>query len=100
MKKEADVKEYVKSVLRSYTPCWWFMPPANGYGKSGVPDFVGCINGKFFAIETKFGSNKPTAMQWREIMNIDKASGRTWIINDKNYTEWASDFAGWVASCS
>lgn len=99
MKKEADVKEYVKSVLKSYTPCWWFMPPANGYGRAGIPDFIGCINGKLFAIETKFGSNKPTAMQYREIAGIDRAGGATWVVNETNCTEWAKLFADWVVSC-
>ena len=99
MKKEADVKDYVKSVLRSYTPSWWFMPPAKGYGKAGIPDFLGCINGKMFAVETKFGSNKPTAMQYREMNSITLSGGAVWIVNDKNYSEWSKQFAEWVAQC-
>ena len=55
MKKEEDVKKVVKTILKGTPKCWWFMPPANGFGRSGIPDFVGHVNGHFFAVETKFG---------------------------------------------
>ena len=46
MRNERDVKENVKRVLRAAQPtCWWFMPVASGYGRAGIPDFVGCVNG-------------------------------------------------------
>jgi hypothetical protein len=72
MKNEADVKKVVKKILSSYpeTEMWYFMPPANGYGRSGIPDFVGCYKGNFFAIETKFGDNHPTNNQLREIQGL------------------------------
>lgn len=42
--------------------------------KSGIPDILACINGKFFAFEVKLPGNKPHALQ---IANIEliKASG-------------------------
>lgn len=40
MKNEADVKKAVKKILSSFPAdeIWYFMPPANGYGRSGIPD--------------------------------------------------------------
>ena len=32
---------------------YYFFPATGGYGRSGVPDIVGCFNGKFWAIECK-----------------------------------------------
>ena len=51
MKNEGDVKKAVKKVLDKTDNCYYFMPPANGYGRSGIPDFIGQVNGYFFGIE-------------------------------------------------
>jgi hypothetical protein len=99
MKNEADVKKVVKLILCDTMNCWWFMPPANGFGRAGIPDFVGHVNGKFFAVETKFGAGKPTANQVREINNITDTNGEVWIVNEKNIDTWELEFRGWAATC-
>jgi len=66
MTPEAKVKAEIKKVLAEYG-CWYFMPAMNGYGRSGIPDFVGCYNGVFFAIEAKSANGKLTPNQEREI---------------------------------
>lgn len=64
MTPEAVVKRGVKQWLNAHR-IWYFMPPANGFGKIGVPDFVCCMPvtitpemvghpvGLFVGIETK-----------------------------------------------
>jgi hypothetical protein len=49
---EAQVKAKVKAMLKKYN-VFYFMPSASIYGKSGIPDFVCCIDGLFLVIETK-----------------------------------------------
>jgi hypothetical protein len=83
-RSEADVKTAVKQLLAEYPGVWYFMPASNGYGRAGVPDFVGCFQDRFFAIETKFGSNKPTPAQKMELKKIHDALGVAMIINEKN----------------
>jgi hypothetical protein len=100
MKNEGDVKKRVKDVLKATPNCWWFMPPANGFGRSGIPDFVGHVNGHFFAVETKFGKGTTTANQEREIRTIEQTNGQVWIANEHNIDLWTVTFAGWVALCS
>lgn len=97
MKKEEDVKKVVKAVLKDTPNCWWFMPPANGFGRSGIPDFVGHVNGYFFAVETKFGKGTTTANQQREIESIDKANGKVWIVRETSVDYWEIEFKAWVA---
>jgi Holliday junction resolvase len=46
-----------------------------GFGKSGVPDIVACINGKFVSIEVKREGKEPTALQWQRMAEIDLAGG-------------------------
>lgn len=97
MKKEEDVKKVVKAVLKSTPNCWWFMPPANGFGRSGIPDFVGHVNGYFFAVETKFGKGTTTANQEREIAAITQTNGQVWIVRETSVDYWEIEFKAWVA---
>ena len=99
MKNEADVKKIVKHILTGQKGCWWFMPPANGYGRAGIPDFVGCVNGFLFAVETKFGKGTTTANQAREIETIQQAGGRVWIVRETSVDTWAIEFRAWAALC-
>jgi Holliday junction resolvase len=80
---EGKVKAKVRALLKKHN-VYHFMPATGGYGRSGVPDIIGCYNGCFFAIECKAGNNKPTALQLRELDNIAKAGGDIFIINETN----------------
>ena len=80
---EAKVKAQVKKALDSLG-AYYFMPATGGFGRSGVPDIVGCINGRFFAVECKAGNNKPTALQEREMNAIRAAGGVALVINETN----------------
>jgi Holliday junction resolvase len=80
---EGRVKAKVKALLNKHN-IYHFMPATGGYGRSGIPDIIGCYNGYFFAIECKAGNNKPTALQLRELDNIAKAGGDIFIVNENN----------------
>ena len=81
---EALVKAKVKAVLES-EGVYFFMPPANGFGRSGIPDIVACVNGLFLAIECKAGGNKPTALQIREIETIRRNNGVAVVVDETNW---------------
>jgi hypothetical protein len=97
VKNEGDVKKIVKKTLAGTERCWWFMPPANGYGRAGIPDFVGWVNGMPFAVETKFGKGVTTANQNREINDATHAGGEVWIVRETNVDQWVIEFKAWVA---
>ena len=63
------------------------MPPANGFGRAGIPDIVGCLNGRFFAIECKAGKGTTTALQDREISRINDAGGTAIVVNENNLAD-------------
>ena len=71
---EGKVKAKVRRMLDAAS-VYHFMPATGGYGRSGVPDLVGCCNGKFFAIECKAGKGKTTALQDNELRKIKEAGG-------------------------
>lgn len=99
MKNEGDVKKIVKDVLKKTEKCYWFMPPANGFGRAGIPDFVGWVNGHAFAVETKFGKGECTPNQLREIQAAINAGAQVWIVRETSVDTWASEFSGWAAIC-
>ena len=63
---------------------YYFYPVTGGYGRSGVPDIVGCWKGLFFGIECKAGKNKPTPLQQKNLDEIAKAGGINLIVNEDN----------------
>lgn len=83
---EKKVKDKVKKVLEEYG-CYYFFPATHGYGRSGVPDIIGCYKGFFFAIECKAGKGTTTALQQREIRRIEEAGGSAIVINENNIEE-------------
>ena len=52
MTPEAKVKKAVKKMLDD-RGAYYFMPATGGYGRSGVPDIVGCHKGIFFGSSAK-----------------------------------------------
>jgi len=83
MTPEAKVKKVVAEQLRNLG-AYYFYPVTSGYGRSGVPDIVGCYKGRFFGIECKARDNKPTPLQQINLDDIDKQSGIALVINEKN----------------
>lgn len=96
---EAKVKARVKATLymmqRKGYPVYFHMPVQNGMGKPTL-DFVGCINGKFFAIETKAPGEKPTERQQGTITEMQKAGGNVMVYDGTN----PEVLAGWLAMLS
>ena len=80
---EAKVKAKIKAILKAHN-VYYAMPIGTGYGNSGVPDFLCCVNGKFVAIEAKAGKGQATALQLRNLAQINNAGGYACIINETN----------------
>jgi len=80
---EVKVKRKVVAILKELG-AYYFYPVTGGYGSSGVPDIVGCVGGKFFGIECKAGSNKPTPLQQMNLDTIKKTGGIALVINETN----------------
>ena len=76
---EGTVKLKIKEYLKSLEPSLWvFCPMSNGYGKRGVPDFVGVYRGRMFAIEAKAPGGKPKP--WQERCMAEMANAGALVI--------------------
>ena len=76
---EAKVKAKIKKILKDHS-VYFAMPIGTGYGNSGVPDFLCCVNGHFLAIEAKAGKGTTTALQDKNIREIKESGGVAAVI--------------------
>ena len=83
MTPEGKVKAKLKKVLKD-NDIYYVMPATGGYGNSGAPDFLICLNGVFVGIETKAAGNKPTALQQMNLDKIKDSGGLALVVNESN----------------
>jgi Holliday junction resolvase len=86
MTPEGKVKARLKKQLNELG-IYHFSPFQAGMGRAGIPDVIGCYRGVFVAFECKAGSNKPTALQEREMQAIRDAGGHAYLINEDNVND-------------
>lgn len=81
---EGKVKKKVTDLLKKYR-IWYFFPGNNGFGKSGIPDIVAIVNGKFVGIEVKADkTKKPTQLQVQCGNQIRAAGGYWFLVYDES----------------
>lgn len=90
---EAKVKAKIKAILKAHN-VYYAMPIGTGYGNSGVPDFLCCVNGKFLAIEAKAGKGTTTALQEKNLKAIRESGGLTAVIYETNIADLKAWFEG------
>jgi pantoate kinase len=88
---ESRVKAKIKDILKKHN-VYYAMPMGTGFGNSGVPDFLCCVNGKFLAIEAKAGKGTTTALQEKNLERIKECGGLTAVIYETN----VEDFRSWI----
>lgn len=81
---EGRVKSAIKKYLKTVPDCWFFMPMGGPYTTHGIPDIVGMVRGRFFAIECKApGKEKNTTEnQDRVISEMRECGGVAFVASD------------------
>lgn len=80
MTPENKVKRNVRMILSDHE-AYVITPSTGGYGASGVPDIVACIDGIFIGIECKTKGNKPTKLQLKNLQKIVDAGGFAAVVD-------------------
>ena len=81
---EGRIKRKVVELFKEHG-VWYFMPANNGYGKSGIPDFIACVDGYFIGVEAKADkTKKPTALQIKCGADIKQAGGVWLVVYDED----------------
>lgn len=88
---EHKVKVRIVKLLKEYG-CYYEAPVPTGFGKSGL-DYMGCHEGRFFAIEAKAPGKKPTPRQELTMQAIRDAGGAAcWTDGDLSEIErWLNE---------
>lgn len=80
---ESKVKKQITDFLKSQG-VYYFFPVAMGMGRSGIPDIICCVRGFFVAIECKAGKGTTTALQDKNIADIQRNKGIALVVNEHN----------------
>lgn len=72
--REASLVDRIEAYLKRQPHCWVRKTHGSGY-TAGLPDLIGCLRGRFFAIEVKRPGEQPTALQAQELRRIRQAYG-------------------------
>jgi hypothetical protein len=81
---EGKVKKKVIEVLKSFgDECWYFMPVQTGYGVQAL-DFIVCLRGRFFGLETKAKGKSLTPRQLDTARAIVAAGGQVLRVTEDN----------------
>ena len=85
---EKEFENKVKKYLDKLPRCWYFKFWAGPYSKSGIPDIIALINGKFVAIEVKGPKGTASELQKRNIRLINQCGGWGVILYPKDFEEF------------
>lgn len=89
MTPEGKIKVKVDKMLKSLG-VWFYSPQSGIYGRSGIPDRVAIVNGLFIGIEVKADrTKKPTDLQLVTMVEITKAGGKCFVVNDEETLAYA-----------
>lgn len=75
-RKEATLRTNIVRKLSAYSG-FWFVTHGDNLGTGGLPDIVGCYNGRFVGLEVKLPGKEHTLTerQSRILAKITKAGG-------------------------
>jgi len=77
------VKDKLRKLLKGYPGLYTYWPVPSGFGRTTI-DVLGCYRGRFFAVEVKADGKKPTLKQHLELVSIEQAMGKPFVIAGKD----------------
>lgn len=87
MGSEKNLENRIKNFLKSKR-IWYVKFHGTGFTKSGVPDLLTCINGKFVAIEVKSQIGKTTKLQDFHMQEIRNCGGIAMVVRPSNFEDF------------
>lgn len=74
-----------KRLRKEFEGSWWVKFWGGPFTPKGVPDLLGCVDGRFFALEVKrpVASSKPSPMQIEVMKDITKSGGVSCVVRSE-----------------
>lgn len=86
---EKKVRVWLKETFKGRQ--WHFKVFGNAFQESGIPDLLGCVNGRLIGLEIKSDTGKPSDLQLYKIELINKAGGYARVVNPSNWESVKND---------
>ena len=77
---EKTLIQNIRKYLQTLPECFFWKEHGGQYGTAGIPDIIVCYKGRFYGLEAKVGTNKPTRLQESTIAAIRKAGGAAGVV--------------------
>lgn len=78
---ETRLQRRIREALTKRFPnLFMFKVHGGPYQRAGVPDLIGCLEGKFIGLEVKVGKNDATALQAQTIEKIRQSGGTAGVV--------------------
>lgn len=95
MAAEKTFENKIKKFLKDHG-CWYIKYWSGAaYTKSGIPDFLICVNGFFMGVEVKAPNGKPTELQLFQLEKIRESGGVAILLYPKHFEDFKT-FVEWV----
>jgi Holliday junction resolvase len=78
---------------------WQVKFHANMFTKTGIPDVLMCVKGRFIAVEVKASKGRPSPLQIHHLKQIDNAGGYAILLYPDDYDEF-KEFIKHLADCN
>jgi hypothetical protein len=89
MGPEKRITESIRARLRTRPRTWFVKIAAGAFQVAGLPDLIGCTDGRFFALEVKVPGGRATALQSRVLELIRAAGGIAEVVTSADEAEAA-----------
>lgn len=83
-KPETKFKTRIRPLLNAIPSSWWVK--AQFIAIRGIPDFIGCINGYFVALELKVDDRESKLQGW-VLDRIKRAGGVAFVVTPENWPD-------------
>lgn len=79
--KESTLRSNIVKRLNAYSG-FWYVTHADKYGTTGLPDIIGCYQGRFVGLEVKLPGKEHTltSRQSRRLKQINDAGGKAAMV--------------------
>lgn len=89
MQPETRFKTRIRPLLNALPCSWWVK--TQFMALSGIPDFLGCVAGRFVALELKTTGKKATKLQGWVLAKIRDAGGYAEVVTPENWEKVYSE---------
>ncbi len=104
---EDKVKAYLESIgvypagfpstdMRVPEIGWYVKVWGGGFQKAGIPDILACILGRFFSIELKSQTGRPTELQMKNTNMIRDSGGAGIILWPSGFEKFQNDLTAYI----